>query len=490
MRVSLQLAAGYFLIVGLAAWFVLEVFVEEVKPGVRDAMEDTLVDSANLIAELAAPALSGAPERRAEAGQRIGAALERYRWRTVDASIWRHSKRSLDLRIYVTDATGQVLYSTEPDQIGQDYSRWNDVYLTLTGRYGARSTRTRPGDDSSSVMHVAAPVLDGERVIGVVSVGKPGNSVAPIVEGSKAKIRERGLVLLAITGLIGALFTWHLTRAIGRLRRYAREVTAGGRSTPPKSRARELADLADALGEMRERLEGKQYVERYLHTLTHELKSPLAAIRGAAELLGEPDMPEAERQRFLANIREQSDRLAQVAERLLELARVEQQQALAQSETIDLAALIQDGVTALAPLATPRGIRFEVQADGPLLVQGDAFLLARAFANLLDNAVGFSPDGGRVLVELRELERGKGRDEPPRLEVDISDQGSGIPDYAREKIFERFFSLPRPSAGRKGTGLGLSFVREVAELHGGSILLANLEPEGVQARLTLPRAVS
>ncbi|AGA90816.1 signal transduction histidine kinase [Thioflavicoccus mobilis 8321] len=487
MRISLQVAVGYFLIVGLAAWFVLDIFVEEVKPGVRDIMEDTLVDSANLIAELVAPALSRPTEQTSATGTRIATALAGYRKRTVDARIWGHSKRSLDLRIFITDAAGRVIYSTEPDQIGRDYSRWNDIYLTLAGRYGARATRTRPDDESTSVMHVAAPILDRGRIVGAVSVGKPTTSVAPIVEASKAKIRERGLILLVIAALIGGLFTWHLTRAIGRLRRYALAVAAGRRSAPPASRARELSDLAAALAEMRERLEGKQYVERYLHTLTHELKSPLAAIRGAAELLSEADMPAEERARFLANIHQQSDRLAQVAERLLELARIEQQQALGETERIDLDALLRGCVEAAEPLATQRGIRIQVDADGPLRVEGDTFLLGRALANLLDNALRFSPNDSSIMVELRRLAQAKGGETRPMLEIRVSDQGPGLPDYARDRVFERFFSLPCPGVGHKGTGLGLSFVREVAELHGGSIELENRVPNGAQARLRLPR---
>lgn len=485
MRLSLQLAAGYFLIVGLAGWFVLEVFVEQVKPGVRDTMEDTLVDSANLIAELVAPVLSG---REPGASSQIAGALARYRQRTVDAHIWRHSKRKLDLRIYVTDATGHVLYSTEPDQIGKDYSRWNDVYLTLSGQYGARSTRVDPNRDSSSVMHVAAPVMDQGRIIGVASVAKAGQSVAPIVETSKAEIRLRGFILLGITALIGAVFTWHLTRSIERLRRYARQVTAGTRAEPPTSRAAELDELAQALGEMRERLEGKQYVEHYLHTLTHELKSPLAAIRGAAELLSEPDMPQPERQRFLDNIRDQANRLAQVAERLLQLARVEQQQVLTQPEPIDPATLIAAAVDAASVAAMQRNIRFEVSGALKAHVMGDRFLLAQALANLIDNALGFSPEGGCIRIEARATEPAKGWPHPSRLDVCIADQGPGIPDFARERVFERFFSLARPSTGIKSTGLGLSFVREVAELHGGTIRLDNLAPTGVCATLTLPLA--
>lgn len=481
MRIPLQVAAGYFLIVGLAGWLVLDVFVEEVKPGVRNTMEDTLVDSANLIADLVAPAMAD-PGGKPECAAVIREAFAAYDRRSVDAAIWEHRKQSLDLQVYITDAAGRVICSTDTSEIGRDYSRWNDVHLTLAGRYGARSTRSTPGDSSTSVMHVAAPLLDGERIIGVVSIAKPGYSVAPIIEASKDKIRQRGFLLLLIAALIGILFTWHLTRAIERLRRYARDVTNGRRVPPPSSSARELAELAAALGAMRERLEGKQYVERYLHTLTHELKSPLAAIRGAAELLDEADMPEAERQRFLGNIREQAERLSRVADRLLELARLEQRQVLGEAESIDLAELARTCAEAAGPLAVKRDVVVELHAEWGQLVRGDRFLLSQAIGNLLDNALDFSPDGGHVRIEV-------GRD-GDQAEVCIRDQGPGIPDYAAERVFERFFSLPRPDGGRKGTGLGLSFVREVAQLHGGSVRLDNLgpsdKPQGARAILRLP----
>ncbi|MCG6860437.1 MAG: two-component system sensor histidine kinase CreC [Chromatiaceae bacterium] len=483
MRIPLQVAAGYFLIVGLAGWFVLDVFVEEVKPGVRNTMEDTLVDSANLVAELVAPMIPDSIEA-SQCAAAISDAFASYARRSVDAPIWEHRKRNLDLQVYVTDAAGRVLCSTDPDEVGRDYSRWNDVRRTLVGGYGARSTRAIAGDSSTSVMHVAAPVTDGERIIGVVSVGKAGNSVAPIIADSEAKIRQRGFLLLLIAALIGALFTWHLTRAIARLRRYARDVSEGRRVPPPRSGARELAELAEALGAMRERLEGKQYVERYLHALTHELKSPLAAIGGAAELLGEADMPETERRRFLCNIREQADRLGRVADRLLDLARLEQRQVLGATESIDLVPLARTLVEVSGPMAAQREIRVGLQGEAVLRVQGDRFLLSQAIGNLLDNALDFSPDGGHVEIEVSRTD--------DAAEISIRDRGTGIPDYAADRVFERFFSLPRPGGSRKGTGLGLSFVREVAELHGGSVQLVNLcpgdHPEGVRATLRLPLA--
>ncbi|MDD5330069.1 MAG: two-component system sensor histidine kinase CreC [Sulfuricella sp.] len=476
MRISLQIAIGYFLTVGLAAYFVLNIFSEQVKPGVSEAMEDTLVDTANLLAELAAKDI--------KAGRIVGgglaSALQAYSGREVDAAIRGIHKRSLDYRVYVTDAQGIVVYSTEPGQIGRDFSSWRDVYLTLRGQYGARSSKDAPGDANSSVMHVAAPVRDGQRIIGVLTVAKPYVTVQPFVERSQAAIRKRGFLLLGITALIGVVFTWHLTRAIRRLRRYAQSVTEGHKATRPATRAAELDELGRALESMREKLEGKNYVESYIHNLTHELKSPLAAIRGAAELLEENSMPVDERRLFLANIREQSERLREIADKMLQLAQLEQRQSLEQPSLIDLAELTRQAVTAAQPRLQNRSLAITMTASNDIRVKGESFLLRQAIENLLDNAIQFSPRQGKIAVDLSRNET--------TVRLEIRDQGSGIPDYATSRVFERFFSLPRPDTGRKSTGLGLALAREVAELHGGSAGLGNLSQGGALAWLEFPAA--
>lgn len=478
MRVSLQVALGYFLIVGLAGWFILNVFVAEVKPGVREAMEDTLVDTANLVAELVAPDLA-AIQAGGALTTRVAEALDGYTRRSVTAGIWDIQKRSLDHRVYITDAGGRVVYATDPRLIGQDFSSWNDVHRTLRGAYGARATRDVADDDGTSVMYVAAPVVWDGQTIGVVSVGKPSATVAPFIARSEAKIRDRGLLLLLAAGVIGALFTWHLTRAIGRMSRFARDVAEGRRSPPPKSSARELSDLAEALTAMRERLEGRRYVEGYVHTLTHELKGPLAAIRGAAELLAEDTMPAVERRRFLANILGQEERMRKVAERMLNLARVEQQAALQESVSVDLVRLAGEAVEAVAATARAHGVTIAVAGPAALTVTGEPFLLRQALGNLLENAIAFSPPGGRIDLRLGTA--------PGLATLSVRDRGPGVPDYALDRVFERFFSLPRPDGTAKSTGLGLSLVREVAALHGGTARLTNHPQGGALALLELPR---
>jgi two-component system sensor histidine kinase CreC len=207
------------------------------------------------------------------------------------------------------------------------------------------------------------------------------------------------------------------------------------------------------------------------------MKSPIAAIRGAAEIL-EDAPPGPDRERFLHNIDSQSARLVAMIDKMLALAAVEHRQALENVETVDVAALVGEAIEAVEPRLGRKGLRVEIamEASAPM-VQGDRFLLGQALANLLDNAADFSPQGG--VIRLRLLRQGK------LLLLQVCDEGPGIPDFAHERVFDRFYSLPRPDGGRS-SGLGLSFVREVAALHGGSIRLVNRDGPGAMAELSLP----
>ena len=133
-----------------------------------------------------------------------------------------------------------------------------------------------------------------------------------------------------------------------------------------------------------------------------------------------------------------------------------------------------------APAAIARGLRIEVGDAGapPPLVEGDAFLLQRAVANLLDNALDFSPPGGIVRIDVVTRARS--------CDIVVRDSGPGIPDYAEAKVFEKFYSLPRPSTAKRSTGLGLSFVKEIADLHRGRVTLKNGADGGAVATLSLP----
>ena len=472
MRIGMRLLLGYFLIVAIAAWFVLSIFVQEVKPGVRRATEGTLVDTATLLAEVGREdLLSG----QAQQG-RLAQAFTELHQRTLRADIGGIQKVRNEYHVYMTDAQGRVVFDSAGRAVGQDYSRWNDVYLTLRGQYGARSTPVDARSPDSTVMYVAAPIIDRGTIIGVLSVGKPNVAMAPVIRISERRIMWAGAALLGIALLIGLAVAWWINRSISTLSRYADSVTHDAPLPLPDPGSSELRKLAQALENMRIRLEGKNYIEHYVHALTHELKSPLAAIRGAAEILSEQPPPEVAR-RFIDNILVQNARMQSLVEKLLAQARLENRVDITPA-AVGVDALFTRLMDARAVMLASRQIALTCE-PAPLQIRGDSDLLEQALGNLLDNAIDFTPPGGTIVLAARE--------DKHQVVITVTDSGSGIPEYALARIFERFYSLPREN-GIKSSGLGLAFVLEVARLHQGEITLHNREEGGVMATLKLPRA--
>ena len=472
MSLGLRIFLVYVLFVGLTGYFVLNTVMEEIRPGVRQSTEETLVDTANLMAEI----LRDDSKAGTLSENRWPQLLRAYGERQPQATIWGLPKNQVNHRIYVTDANGIVVLDSNGVAVGQDYSRWNDVYLTLRGEYGARSSRSDADDPSSSVMHVGAPIRDNGRIIGVVTVAKPNSSLQPYVDRTERRLLLYGAGLIGLGLLFGALLSWWLSRALHRLTGYAQAVSEGRRVEVPHYRGGELEQLATAVEQMRTQLEGKAYVERYVHTLTHELKSPLAAIRGAAELL-QGEMAPAQRLRFVGNIDSESARMQQLIERLLNLAQVEQRQGLEERVAVPLAVLVDELLHAQAARIEGKQLRVEQAVAADLLLIGEPFLLRQALGNLLENALDFTPRQGLLRVSAERLGE--------QIEVRLFNETSPIPDYALPRLTERFYSLPRPDSGRKSTGLGLNFVEEVVKLHGGSMSICNVE-SGVEVVLRLP----
>ncbi|GAB5074152.1 two-component system sensor histidine kinase CreC [Citrobacter sedlakii] len=471
MRIGMRLLLGYFLIVAVAAWFVLSIFVQEIKPGVRRATEGTLIDTATLLAALARDdLLSGDPAR----GQ-LAQAFTLLHDRPFRANISGIYKVRNEYHVYMTDAQGKVVFDSANKAVGQDYSRWNDVWLTLRGQYGARSTPQDPADPESSVMYVAAPVLDGGKIIGVLSVGKPNAAMAPVIKRSERRILWASAILLGIALVIGAGMVWWINRSIARLTRYADSVTENQPMPLPALGSSELRKLAQALESMRLKLEGKNYIEQYVYALTHELKSPLAAIRGAAEILREGPPPDIV-QRFTDNILSQNARMQVLVETLLRQARLENRQEITLSPVAVDALFARVSEARAIQLATKK-IALEMMPS-TLTVAAEPALLEQALGNLLDNAIDFTPEGGTITLSARA--------QADRVTLTVTDTGTGIPDFALPRIFERFYSLPREN-GHKSSGLGLAFVSEVARLLKGNVELRNRPQGGVEASFTLHR---
>jgi len=471
MSLNLRIFLAYFLIAGVAAYLLINVFMSELKPGMRQSTEDTLVDMSNLLAEVITKEFIDNPDNLED----FSVEMDRFLLRFHKAKISSIDKQASDIRIYVTDNNGIVRYDSKGIDVGQDYSTWNDVYLTLKGKYGARSTKSDPDNEFSTVMHVAAPIIHQNKIVGVLTVAKPNFSVQPFIDMAKANMQKQGLWLIALSLLAALTLSFWLTRSIRKLVDYASKVSRGQQVDVPNVRETELEKLASAMNNMRLELEGKDYVEKYVYALTHELKSPITAIKGASEILS-PTMPPQDQTKFIANIQHEVDRIDDMINRLLRLVTVEKQEQLENSERVDIVSVLKEVISTKQLQCLQKSLHIHTNIPSELLITGDRFLLNQALDNLLQNAIDFSSEKCEISVLIESEQQTK---------ITILDQGIGIPSYALNKVFDRFYSLSRPNSQKKSSGLGLCFVKQIAELHQGQVTIENNKQGGVKACLTL-----
>ena len=465
---------GILLIYTAGIAFLLYRVVGDIDPRYRESAEESLVETSQLMASLV--------EQDVIAGALNTAKLEPL-FRSVyarefSAQIYNLHKSKVELRVYVTDRNGRVMFDSTGRQNGADFSKWSDVSRTLAGVYGARTSRDVESDPRTSVMYVSAPVRWNDEIVGVVSVGKPVQSFGQFVEDARARTLWVGVgSALALLVLAIIVSVW-LVRPFGLISDYWGWVRSQPRLSVSRMARRALDALRSGFSEMRDTLTGRNYVADYVQNFTHEVKSPLSAIRGAAELLQEPSMPPEERAHFLVNITRETQRIQEIVDRMMELTALETRRALDRTESVGLAGLLDDVVATAHGAAAARNLRLVVDLSAAPVVEGDPFLLRRAISNLLDNAIDFAPEGSAVRIGLEAGTR--------HARVTVRDSGPGIPDYAREKVFQRFYSLARPHSHKKSTGLGLAFVKEIATLHGGKAELDNARGGGALAVFTLP----
>ncbi len=476
MSIRTRIFLCFFLIVAAGFYYLINWIANDLKPRYLEAMEESLVDTSVVLAAMVGQACApGAPLQK----ETLRAALDEAAGRRLNVPIYALTKERVDLRVYITDTNGLVLFDSDGGRDeGKDYALWNDVFLTLRGRYGARATRLDPDDPSSSVLYVAAPILVHGRMEGVLTVCKPTVSSNLFLRSAQRKMAAAGALAACAVILLGLATSAWVTLPMRRLTEYATAIRDGRRAVLPKLGRSEVGLLGRALEDMRVALEGKEYVERYVQTLTHEIKGPLSAIQGALELLQEAGMPPEKREKFLDNARKETLRIRQLVDRLLLLSSLESLHAPRETVPVDLAGVLAEVEESFAPLLAAKGLRLNKDIAQNAIVFGERFLLRQALANLLQNAIEFSPEGGEIQLALAL--------QADRVLLSIRDAGPGLPDYALPRVFERFYSLARPDTGRKSSGLGLAIVKEIAELHGGWVRLENQPDQGAQAVLSLP----
>ena len=472
---SLRAFAVYFVILAGLSWFILDEAIERINIALRQSAETVLVDTANLMAT--------ALEHEFRDDLLDTGSIERLfsdaYARKLNAQIYSILKNRIDTGIYITDRAGMVVYDSSGEHTGEDFSQWRDVRLTLEGEYGARSSfrfEDRTEETDPKIMVIAAPILHQNQIVGVVSVVKPTGPLEEFLSSQSTKLKQYayGLLLLAIG--FGFLISHWFTRAIERLVSYANGMASGNRLSAPKFTDKRFNTLATAMTNMRQQIDGKNYVEEYIHSLTHELKTPITSIQASAEIL-EGDPEPDQKQRFLQNIQGANRRMSLLVDRMLELARIEGKVDIQRFEAVKVAVIAGQLIAERQSAIDAKQLIVTLSDEANTAVKGDPLLIEQAIANLLDNALAYCPAEGAVCI-FSAIQDGNYR-------ISVANDGAPLETLVLEKAFDRFFSLPPADSDRKSTGLGLSFVKEIMTLHQGRASLENTE-NGIVASIAWP----
>jgi two-component system sensor histidine kinase CreC len=480
LTIGVKLFIAYFVITSSIVWFVTDKVSFRITNGIDQAAEEVMIDSANLLAQIVS---SNVQDNEINV-DKIRGVISAYLDRETNANVYSINKKKPNLQVYITNKDGIVIYDSQGRVEGKDYSQWRDVFLTLKGEYGARSSAydasiTDPTPEQKA-HHVAAPIYNQEEIFGVLTVIKSVSDLKPYISAQKKQINTYATYIFLIALLFGAGASYVVSRDTNKLIKYTTALSRGKSAVVPKIRQVEFAELSKAIEKLRVDLEGREYVEEYINTMAHELRTPITGIRTTAENLLMP-MSHSQRERFVNNILDANKKMELLVNRLLSLSRIERRDQLESIEKINIESLIENVLTptSRAGRISSRGIKFEFNIEREFIINAEKLLAEQALANIIDNAIDFTPPNSTISIKISESNT--------HVIIQVSDQGKGVPEHARKQLFRRFFSSARPDTGKRGNGLGLRFVKKIMSLHGGTISLKNRFMEnGAVATLKFP----
>lgn len=390
--------------------------------------------------------------------------------------------------IYIVDGQGALLAALrERDRVPHVRKPFH-AFINADGKVVSTDLPSWPRHSSDRMLWLEADdYLDGEEIdYEVLTVDRTFEDGARLLVGADiqdiAGVQEPlfagAPIVLAISVVVGLLGGALMSRAIGRrieaVGRTARQVMAGDLSqrVPVRGSSDDFDRLAETLNLMLGRIEqAVEAVRRVSDSVAHELRTPLARLKAELEEVASTPQPVKER---MAVAVAEAERLEKIFDAVLRIARIEARRHAATMSPVAFTTLLEDAADYYRPAAEERGIEISTDIAPDLLLQGDRDLLFQAVANLLDNAIKFSPLGGVIsLVAAREGDH---------LTLLLSDEGSGIPAAERERVTERFYRGTTAEA-TEGAGLGLSLVGAVADVHPSTLSFEDARP-GLRVRWT------
>lgn len=333
-------------------------------------------------------------------------------------------------------------------------------------------------------LYTTSSIISNGETIGVLLYSASISDVMRVTDALGMQLLWMYAFACAVVVLASIFFTGLLTKPVKELTDVAIRISAGDLSQRAHIQGKsEMAELGATFNMMCDRL---QYIDvqrgQFVSDASHELKTPLASMKILVEsMLYQDNVPDEVYKEFLGDINSEIDRLSNLITDLLLLSKMDNDTSLVQVERVNLGELAEKCYRALLPLAEKKQIDLQVGAAEGVVAEGDPLKLRQAIYNLMDNAIKYTPEGGRVDVSVRR----EGQD----ARVVIKDTGLGISEKHLAHIFEQFYRVDRARArDTGGTGLGLHIVRRIALMHGGRVTVESKEGEGSTFTLILPLA--
>ena len=395
--------------------------------------------------------------------------------------------REFGAYIAVVDRWGNVMdniqtaYSEDPAFV--ESLSGEEITEALRKVLQGESIRIRSSEGQAPTFTVGVPFEQNGYVRGAVFIQTRAQEIESGLDRILLTVILLTLGVLVLSGIAVFLFVRSALRPLRKMTEAAGNIAEGDFSVrvDEKQGGRELKEVSRAFNTMTQKLEGVEEGRReFVSNVSHELRSPITSIRGFAEGMADGVIPAEEHPKYLRLVADESKRLSGLVNDLLALSRLERDDAKPELSVFDINEMLRRAIIRRMTDLEEKKIEIACEPEtDPCYVRADRDRIEQVVINLLDNAIKFTGDEGKITLSSRV--RGE------KAEVTVRDNGIGVAEEDREKIFDRFFTADRAHTSGKGTGLGLSICRRIMEMHGQSLRLLDTDV-GAAFRFTLEYA--
>jgi signal transduction histidine kinase len=400
------------------------------------------------------------------------------------------------VEVYLLDTGGKITDYVVPDKSVRNHRvDISKVKQWLAVKNGEHPLGDNPKQPDEPSIFSAAPVYENGRLTGYVYAVLASEKQREILAALNSHLyHQLGMYIffaaLLIAFIIGVITFFLITDSICQVAGVVKRFKEGDYAARIEGHAKgnlgllttTFNEMADVIVDNFDKITATdKFRQELIANVSHDLRTPLSIMQGYVEtlMIKKDSLAEAERNKYLSVVLESSKKLSALVEQLFQYAKLEANQVDAEKEQFPLNELVSDILMAYQLKAKERNIQLSLDATGnPPPVFADIALTERVLQNLIDNAFKFTPDGGRIAIQLKQVQAG--------VQVRVADTGIGIAPEDQAYIFERYKQLPRQGLSQKGMGIGLAIVKKILELHQASIQVSSEPGKGTAFWFVLP----